>query len=45
MTEKCPPIPTDLSENCIDFIKTCCTFEKKNRPSAKELQTHKFVLN
>lgn len=43
-SDKCPPIPENLSENCKDFIRTCCTFDKKERPTATKLKNHSYLL-
>jgi len=45
MTNKCPPIPDNLTEVAKDFIHQCCQFDKKHRPTAAELLSHPFVAN
>eukprot|EP01017_Pseudomicrothorax_dubius_P018488 TRINITY_DN2043_c0_g1_i4.p1 TRINITY_DN2043_c0_g1~~TRINITY_DN2043_c0_g1_i4.p1 ORF type:complete len:393 (+),score=67.18 TRINITY_DN2043_c0_g1_i4:379-1557(+) len=41
--ERTPPIPTTLSEAGQDFVRKCCTFEKRARPTAAMLQEHDFL--
>jgi len=43
VTQRHPPIPNHLSDDAKDFIKQCCQFEKKLRPTASELLNHPFV--
>ncbi|EAR92109.2 cyclin-dependent kinase-like Serine/Threonine kinase family protein (macronuclear) [Tetrahymena thermophila SB210] len=42
-TNQCPPIPEHLSDECKDFIRQCCTFDKKERPTADVLLKHPFL--
>jgi len=45
MTNKCPPIPDNLTDTAKDFIKQCCQFDKKQRPTAAELLSHPFMVD
>lgn len=38
-----PEIPSDLPQDLIDFLIKCFIRNPKERPSAEELQTHKFL--
>lgn len=39
-----PPIPQDLSSECHDFISKCLAVNKSERPTAKELLNHSYIL-
>jgi len=45
MTKKCPPIPDNLSDVCLDFIHKCLQFDKKLRPRTKDLLKHPFLAD
>eukprot|EP01017_Pseudomicrothorax_dubius_P020564 TRINITY_DN22399_c0_g1_i1.p1 TRINITY_DN22399_c0_g1~~TRINITY_DN22399_c0_g1_i1.p1 ORF type:complete len:218 (-),score=36.35 TRINITY_DN22399_c0_g1_i1:239-835(-) len=43
--ERCPKIPLHLSPVAQDFIRLCCTYDKRERPSAAQLLDHLFLLD
>jgi len=42
-SQKCPPIPEELSDKAKDFIRSCCQYDKKARPKVKDLLKHPFL--
>lgn len=42
--DRCPPIPGHLSPEAKDFLKSCWVWDPQERPSAKDLLRHPFIL-
>lgn len=42
--DRCPPIPGNLSTDAKDFLKSCWVWDPQERPSAKDLLRHPFIL-
>jgi len=42
--EECPPLPDDISEELEDFLKKCFRRNPDERPSAKELRAHPWII-
>ena len=42
--DRCPPIPLHLSGEAKEFLKACWIWDPKERPSARELLRHPFIL-
>lgn len=42
--DQCPPIPGHISDEAKDFLKSCWVWDPKQRPSAKDLLRHPFIL-
>lgn len=45
MGKALPDMPTNVSEDCTDFIKKCVQRDKQKRPFADELMKHDFVAD
>ena len=43
VTDDCPPIPNDISNNLKDFLLKCFIKDPNKRPSAKELLNHPWI--
>ena len=44
LAEVLPDIPSTLSTDAIDFIKLCLKHNKSQRPFAKDLLNHNFIV-
>lgn len=42
--DRCPPIPSHISQEAKDFLKACWVFSPEERPSATDLLRHPFIL-
>jgi serine/threonine protein kinase len=42
---KSPPLPDWISKDCVDFITRCLTREYKERPTAKDMLSHPWIVN
>ena len=43
LNQKIPPIPSFLSEEAQDFIRSCLQYDKSLRPKPSELLKHAFM--
>ena len=44
LAEILPDIPSTLSPDAVDFIKLCLQHNKSQRPFAKDLLNHNFII-
>ncbi|CDF33999.1 Serine/threonine protein kinase [Chondrus crispus] len=42
--DRCPPIPSHLSTEAKDFLTACWIWDPQERPSARDLLRHPFIL-
>ena len=45
VTDEYPPLPDNISETLLDFLKKCFIKEPHKRPTARELMNHPWVTN
>lgn len=41
--DRCPPIPSSLSPELTDFLRSCFVWDPEERPSAAQLMRHPFI--
>lgn len=44
MAESAPPVPQEITPECYDFISTCLNTNKYERPTAKKLLEHPYIM-
>ena len=45
VSDDCPPLPTNISADCEDFLRRCFNKDMHTRPSADELLLHKWLVS
>ncbi len=45
LTDEHPPLPENISENLVDFLKKCFNKDPTKRPTARELLNHPWIKN
>ena len=45
VNDGCPPLPDDISEDTEDFLRKCFIFDPDERPSAKDLLNHPWIVS
>lgn len=45
LTDDHPPLPENISDNLVDFLKKCFNKDPTKRPTAKELLIHPWITN
>lgn len=43
LSDDCPPLPTDISADCEDFLRKCFNKDMRSRATAEELLEHRWL--